>query len=80
MRIPTIKNRPRQSPLKLSISQINLSLRTANFLESADIFTVEELLCQKSGDLLKIKNLGHKALDEIFKALKEVGFEKEKAA
>lgn len=77
MRIPTIKNRVPKSPLKLSLSEANLPLRTINALENAGIFTIEDILHCLPKDLLKIDNFGEKALTEVFKALKNLGFKRE---
>jgi len=60
--------------LALSLSEIDLSLRTVNFLEEAGIFTVGDLLDCTADRLLKIKNVGLTTLESIYDALEKIGF------
>ena len=56
------------------IERLNLSVRTFNCLKRAGITKVGELLERTDDDLLKIKNLGQKALEEVRGQLSEAGF------
>ncbi len=58
----------------IPIEQLSLSVRTSNCLKRAGITKVGELLERSDDDLLKIKNLGQKALEEIRKRLQESGY------
>ena len=60
--------------LALSLSEIDLSVRTVNFLEEAGIFTVGDLLDCPADRLLKIKNVGLTTLESMYAALEKIGF------
>ena len=60
--------------LELSTAEIGLSVRTVNCLEERGVFTVRDLLHCTKDDLLGIANFGEKTLEEVFKALEEIGF------
>ena len=60
-------------PGALSIDDLDLSVRSSNCLRRAGINTVEEL-CQKTEeDMMKVRNLGRKSLDEVKKKLFDLG-------
>lgn len=60
-------------PGSLSIDDLDLSVRSSNCLRRAGINTVEEL-CQKTEeDMMKVRNLGRKSLDEVKKKLFDLG-------
>ncbi len=60
--------------LEMSTAEMGLSVRTTNCLEERGIFTVNDLLHRTREDLLSISNFGEKTLDEVYKALANVGF------
>lgn len=60
--------------LQMSTAEIGLSVRTTNCLEERGIFTVHDLLNCTRDDLLSISNFGEKTLEEVYKALENVGF------
>ena len=60
--------------LDMSTAEIGLSVRTTNCLEEQGILTVGDLLKRTPADLLSISNFGEKTLDEVYKALEEIGF------
>ena len=62
------------------IEQLSLSVRTFNCLKRAGITKVGELLEYSDEELLKIKNLGQKALEEVHSQLKEMGFVSEEGS
>ncbi len=60
--------------LALSLSEIDLPVRTVNFLEEDGIFTVGDLLDCTADRILKIKNVGLTTLESIYVALEKIGF------
>jgi DNA-directed RNA polymerase subunit alpha len=60
--------------LEMSTAEIGLTVRTTNCLEERGIFTVNDLLNCTREDLLAISNFGEKTLEEVYKALEEIGF------
>ena len=59
--------------LELSLSEIDLCVRTVNCLEEEGIFTVQDLLNCTPEDLPKIPNLGERTLGTIYAALEKWG-------
>lgn len=68
------ESRSLQERLELSNAEIGLTVRTTNCLEERGIFTVRDLLHTTREELLSISNFGEKTLDEVYRALEEVGF------
>lgn len=60
--------------LEMSTAEIGLAVRTTNCLEERGVFTVNDLLHCTREDLLSISNFGEKTLEEVYKALENVGF------
>lgn len=60
--------------LEMSTAEIGLTVRTTNCLEEKGIFSVRDLLNTTRAELLSISNFGEKTLDEVFKALEDIGF------
>ena len=60
--------------LEMSTAEIGLAVRTTNCLEERGVFTVHDLLHCTREDLLSISNFGQKTLEEVYKALENVGF------
>jgi DNA-directed RNA polymerase subunit alpha len=77
-RIPVSKaeeaSRSLKERLELSTAEIGLTVRTTNCLEERGIFTVRDLLNCRPEDLLSISNFGEKTLEEVYKALQDIGF------
>jgi len=67
-------SRSLKTRLEMSTAEIGLTVRTTNCLEERGIFTVEDLLNCTRDDLLSISNFGEKTLEEVYKALEDVGF------
>ena len=63
--------------LEMSTAEIGLSVRTTNCLEERGIFTVRDLLNCDREDLLSISNFGEKTLEEVYKALEDIGFHRQ---
>ena len=59
--------------LEMNIDELELSVRSYNCLKRAGINTVEELCNRTSEDMLKVRNLGRKSLEEVLSKLKELG-------
>ena len=59
--------------LDMSIDELELSVRSYNCLMRANIKTVEELTNKTEDDMMKVRNLGKKSLDEVIGKLKELG-------
>lgn len=59
--------------LSMSIEELDLSVRPLNCLKRAGIFTVEDLVKKTEDDILKVRNLGRKSLDEVIKKLDSLG-------
>ena len=59
--------------LEKSIDDLDLSVRSYNCLKRAGINTVEELTKMTEEDMMKVRNLGRKSLEEVQQKLAEVG-------
>jgi DNA-directed RNA polymerase subunit alpha len=59
--------------LTLNIDELELSVRSYNCLKRAGINTVEELTNKTPDEMMKVRNLGKKSLDEVLEKLKELG-------
>ena len=60
--------------LEMSIEDLDLSVRSYNCLKRAGIHTVQDLVKKSEDDMLKVRNLGKKSLDEVMNKLQELGF------
>ena len=61
--------------LIMMIEDLDLSVRSYNCLKRAGINTVEELCNKTSEDMMKVRNLGRKSLEEVLAKLKELGLQ-----
>ena len=59
--------------LVMSVEDMDLSVRSYNCLKRAGINTVEDLIKKTEDDMLKVKNLGRKSLDEVIHKLESLG-------
>lgn len=59
--------------LEMSIDELELSVRSYNCLKRAGINTVEELCSKTTDDMMKVRNLGRKSLEEVLVKLKDLG-------
>ncbi len=64
---------PVDKVLEMNIDELELSVRSYNCLKRAGINTVEELTNKSQEDMMKVRNLGRKSLDEVIAKLKELG-------
>ena len=58
--------------LDMTIEELDLSVRSYNCLKRAGINTVEDLTLRKEEEMMKVRNLGRKSLDEVIGKLKEL--------
>lgn len=65
----------KEKVLEVSIDELELSVRSYNCLKRAGINTVEELTNKTSEDMMKVRNLGRKSLEEVLAKLKELGLQ-----
>ena len=63
----------KEKVLEMNIDELELSVRSYNCLKRAGINTVEELCTRTSEDMMKVRNLGRKSLDEVLAKLNELG-------
>ena len=64
-----------QKVLEMSIEDMDLSVRSYNCLKRASIHTVEDLTKKSEDDMLKVRNLGRKSLDEVISKLRSYGLD-----
>lgn len=72
--VMTVKEEdPSSSAMSMSIDELELSVRSYNCLKRAGINTVEELCSKTPEEMMKVRNLGKKSLDEVLEKLDELG-------
>ena len=59
--------------LAMTIDELDLSVRSFNCLKRANINTVADLICKTGEDMMKVRNMGKKSLDEVQKKLEMMG-------
>ena len=59
--------------LEMTIEELDLSVRSFNCLKRAGINTVEDLANKTQDDMIKVRNLGKKSLDEVIAKLESLG-------
>ncbi len=64
-----------QKVLEMNIEDMDLSVRSYNCLKRAGIHTVEDLTKRSEDDMLKVRNLGRKSLDEVIGKLHSYGLD-----
>ena len=69
------ENDEKEKVLEMNIDELELSVRSYNCLKRAGINTVEELTNKTPEDMMKVRNLGRKSLEEVLAKLKELGLE-----
>ena len=63
----------KEKVLEMNIDELELSVRSYNCLKRAGINTVEELTNKTPEEMMKVRNLGRKSLEEVLEKLKELG-------
>ena len=61
--------------LEMPIEELELSVRSFNCLKRSGISTVEDLTNKPENDMMKVKNLGKKSLDEVIAKLRDLGLD-----
>lgn len=64
--------------LEMTIEDLDLSVRSFNCLKRAGINTVEDLINKSEEDMMKVRNLGRKSLEEVIQKLNSLGFSLQK--
>lgn len=64
----------KEKVLDLTIDELDLSVRSFNCLKRAGINTVEDLIEKSENDMMKVRNLGRKSLEEVINKLASFGF------
>ena len=65
----------KEKVLEMTIEELDLSVRSFNCLKRAQINTVEDLINRTEEDMMKVRNLGRKSLDEVVAKLNSLGFD-----
>jgi DNA-directed RNA polymerase subunit alpha len=63
----------KEKVLEMTIEELDLSVRSYNCLKRAGINTVQELAMKSEEDMMKVRNLGRKSLEEVQEKLHELG-------
>ena len=64
--------------LEMTIEELDLSVRSFNCLKRAGIDTVEDLISKTEDDMIKVRNLGRKSLEEVIQKLHSLGLDLKK--
>ena len=64
----------KEKVLEMTIEELDLSVRSFNCLKRAGINTVEDLISKSEEDMMKVRNLGRKSLEEVVYKLESLGF------
>ena len=65
----------KEKVLEMNIDELELSVRSFNCLKRAGINTVQELIQKTPEDMMKVRNLGRKSLEEVLAKLKELSLQ-----
>ena len=63
----------KEKVLEMTIEELDLSVRSYNCLKRAAINTVEDLINRSEDDMMKVRNLGRKSLEEVIQKLAALG-------
>jgi len=64
----------KEKVLEMTIEELDLSVRSFNCLKRAGINTVEDLINKSEDEMMKVRNLGKKSLEEVIQKLQSLGF------
>ena len=70
--VEKVPNSP-DTKLAMTIDELDLSVRSFNCLKRANINTVADLICKTGEEMMKVRNMGKKSLDEVQKKLEMMG-------
>lgn len=65
----------REKVLEMTIEELDLSVRSFNCLKRANINTVDDLINKTEDEMMKVRNLGRKSLDEVLAKLTSLGLD-----
>ena len=65
----------KEKVLEMTIEELEMSVRSFNCLKRAGIDTVEDLINRTEEDMIKVRNLGKKSLEEVIQKLHDLGLE-----
>ena len=68
----------KEKVLEMTIEELDLSVRSFNCLKRAGIDTVEDLISRTEEDMIKVRNLGRKSLEEVIQKLHSLGLDLKK--
>ncbi|MBQ6788949.1 MAG: DNA-directed RNA polymerase subunit alpha, partial [Clostridia bacterium] len=63
----------KEKVLEMTIEELDMSVRSFNCLKRAGIDTVEDLINRTEEDMMKVRNLGKKSLEEVILKLESLG-------
>lgn len=66
---------PQEKVLEMTIEELDLSVRSFNCLKRAGINTVQDLISKSEEEMMKVRNLGKKSLEEVIAKLRSLGFD-----
>ena len=75
-KIDVLVERPetvKEKVLEMTIEELDMSVRSFNCLKRAGIDTVEDLVNKTEDDMIKVRNLGKKSLEEVIQKLHSLG-------
>ena len=72
--IATVK----EKVLEMTIEELDMSVRSFNCLKRAGIDTVEDLISRTEDEMIRVRNLGKKSLEEVINKLHSLGLELKK--
>ena len=64
----------KEKALEMTIEELDLSVRSFNCLKRAGINTVGDLVSKSEDEMMKVRNLGRKSLEEVMAKLESLGF------
>ena len=67
-------DRDKEKVLEMTIEELDLSVRSFNCLKRAGINTVGDLVSKSEEDMMKVRNLGRKSLEEVIWKMKSLGY------
>ena len=72
------KENIKEKVLEMTIEELDMSVRSFNCLKRAGIDTVEDLINRTESDMIKVRNLGKKSLEEVIQKLHSLGLDLKK--
>ena len=71
----TVSERAKDKLMEMPIEDLELSVRSYNCLKRAGIHTVADIVNKTEQDMIKVRNLGKKSLDEVTNKLHSLGLD-----